>query len=70
MGLIACFAILSMIPITVLTIIGIVHGAIAIKKDGRKAKGALALNIVDLCMSQLLGYALLFTHIIVIGMTF
>ena len=64
------FALLSFIPITVLTAFGIVHGAIAIKKEGRKGKAALALNIAVLCLSQLLGRALLFMHIIMIGMTF
>ena len=62
------FACMSFIPVTVLTVIGIVHGAKAIKRGGKKS--ALVLNITVLCLSQLLGYALLFMHIIIIGMTF
>lgn len=64
------FAVPSLIPVTVLAVVGIVHGAKAIKKEGRKGKAALALNIAVLCLSQLFGWALLFTHIIIISMTF
>ena len=64
------FALLSLIPVTVLAVVGIVHGGKAIKKEGKKGKAALALNIAVLCLSQLLGWALLFMHIIMIGMTF
>lgn len=63
-------AILSSIPVTVLTVFGIVHGAIAIKKEGKKEAAAFALNTTVYCISRLLGLALLFTHMIVISMRF
>ncbi len=64
------FAGLSGIPVTLLTVIGMIHGTEAVKEEGKRGKAALALNIVVLCISHLLGCALLFTHIIVIGMSF